>query len=226
MSTTQAGPDHRRGVRRRGARLPRRQRRRRGRPSRSRWGEGSDDVALFAEKSPRRRPTKSSGPRRGATRCSTPASAGSPARASTAAASCPSPTTALYASIEGDVPDPVQSRSASASGMVAPTILAHATDEVKDLYLAEALPGRHRRLPAVQRAGRRLRPGRPADQGGARTATSGSSTARRCGPRAPTTATSARSSAAPTPTSPSTRASPASSSTCTRPASRSGRCAR
>ena len=45
------------------------------------------------------------------------------------------------------------------------------------------------------------------------TATSGSSPARRCGPRAPSTATSARSSAAPTPTCPSTRASPASSST-------------
>ncbi len=58
------------------------------------------------------------------------------------------------------------------------------------------------------------------------TATSGSSPARRCGPRARTTPTSARSSAAPTPTCPSTRASPASSSTCRRPASRSARCAR
>ena len=67
---------------------------------------------------------------------------------------------------------------------------------------AGAVPRRHRRLPAVQRAGRGLRPGRPADARRCATATSGSSTARRCGRRAPSTPTSARSSAAPTPTLP------------------------
>ena len=50
-------------------------------------------------------------------------------------------------------------------GMVAPTILAHATDTVRDAYLTQALPGRSRRLPALQRARRRLGPGRPADRG-------------------------------------------------------------
>ena len=118
-----------------------------------------------------------------------------------------------YASLEGSYQIPSQSHFGIGLGMVAPTILAHATEKVKDLYLAKLYRGDLVASPAVQRAGRRLRPGRPADQGRQATATSGSSTARRCGPPAPTTATSARSSAAPTPTSPSTRASPASSST-------------
>ena len=81
-------------------------------------------------------------------------------------------------------------------------------------------------VPALQRARGRLRPGRPADPGRARTATSGSSTARRCGPRAASSPTSACCSPAPTPTSPSTRASPTSPSTCTSRASRSGRSGR
>ena len=57
------------------------------------------------------------------------------------------------------------------------------------------------------------------------TATSGSSTGRRCGPRAGTGPISACCSPAPIPTSPSTRASPTSRSTCTSRASRSARCA-
>ena len=57
-------------------------------------------------------------------------------------------------------------------------------------------------VPAVQRAGRRLRPRRPAEQGRSRTATSGSSPARRCGPPAARSPTSACSSPAPTPTCP------------------------
>ena len=65
-------------------------------------------------------------------------------------------------------------------------------------------------VPAVQRARRRLRPRRPHDQGGHATATSGSSTARRCGPRAARSPTSACCSPAPTPTCRSTRASPSS----------------
>ena len=69
------------------------------------------------------------------------------------------------------------------------------------------LRARHRHrpegvVPAVQRAGRRLRPRRPDRQGGARTATSTSSTARRCGRRAARSPTSACCSPAPTPTRP------------------------
>ena len=93
------------------------------------------------------------------------------------------------------------------------------------------LRARHRHrpegvVPALQRARRRLRPRRPADARPSRTATSGSSPARRCGPRAARSPTSACSSPAPTPTCPSTRASPTSRSTCTSRASRSGRCGR
>ena len=85
---------------------------------------------------------------------------------------------------------------------------------------AAAAPHVHRRgrlVPALQRARRRLRPGRPGHAGRSATATSGSSPARRCGTRSPTSPTAACSSPAPTPTRPSTRASPTSRSTCTRP---------
>ena len=62
------------------------------------------------------------------------------------------------------------------------------------------------------------------DPGRSRTATSGSSTARRCGPRAARSPTSACSRPHRPRRRPSTRASPTSRSTCTSPASRSARC--
>ena len=111
-----------------------------------------------------------------------------------------------------DVPDHERS-SASGSGMVAPTILAHAHRRCQGPLPAASCSGATSSAascsasPAPAPTWPACRP-RPSA-----TATSGSSTARRCGPRARTTATSARSSAAPTPTCPSTRASPASSST-------------
>ena len=75
---------------------------------------------------------------------------------------------------------------------------------------ARALPAPdvHRRgglVPAVLRAGCRLRLRRPRHPGGHATATSGSSTGRRCGTRWPTSPTSACSSPAPIPTRRSTR---------------------
>ena len=120
-------------------------------------------------------------------------------------------------SLEGQYQVPNQSMFTIGLGMVAPTILAHGSDAAKDAYLANDVPRRHRRLPAVLRARRRQRPRQPADQGRARRRRVGRSPGRRCGRRAPSTATSARSSPAPTPTCPSTRGSPASSSTCGRP---------
>ena len=71
----------------------------------------------------------------------------------------------------------------------------------------------HRRgdlVPGLLRARRRLRPRRAQDARGARTATSGSSPARRCGRSARSTRSGACSSRAPTPTRRSTRASPTS----------------
>ena len=70
--------------------------------------------------------------------------------------------------LEGQYDVPDQGFFGIGLGMVAPTILAHATDTAKDAYLRQAVPRRHRRLPAVQRARRRLRPRHPADQGRAR----------------------------------------------------------
>ena len=131
-----------------------------------------------------------------------------------------------YDSLESRYETPNMGVFTISLGMVAPTILAHATPEVQDALPPRPLPGRHGRVPAVQRAGRRLRPRRPPDPRRPRR--------RRVDPQRPegldvaarTTPTSARSSAAPIPTSRSTRASPGSWSTCGRPASRSDRCAR
>ena len=92
------------------------------------------------------------------------------------------------AALEAQVRDArARASSASASAWSRPTILAHATDEVKD-----ALPARRctaatssaascsaSRAPAPTSPACRPRP--------SATATSGSSPARRCGPRAPTT---------------------------------------
>ena len=138
----------------------------------------------------------------------------------------PAPTSGRWNAARGQYDVPNQGFFGIGLGMVAPTILAHGTDDGQGHVPEGAVPRRHRRLPAVQRARRRLATSPACRPRPSATATSGSSTARRCGRRARSTPTSARSSPAPTPTCPSTRASPASSSTCTRPASRCARCAR
>ena len=92
-----------------------------------------------------------------------------------------------------------------------------------------AAAGVHRRgrlVPAVQRAGSGVRHGRPGHVAPNATATSGSSTARRCGRPTPTCRTGRCSSPGPIPSSPSTGGSRTSGSTSPPPASTSGRCAR
>ena len=116
--------------------------------------------------------------------------------------------------------------SSSASRWPGPTVVTHGSDELRGPAAPPDVHRRGRLVPALQRAGRRLRPRRPRLPGGPRRRRVGRSPARRCGTRSPTSPTGACSSPAPTPTRPSTRASPTSPSTCTRPASRSGRCAR
>ena len=111
-------------------------------------------------------------------------------------------------------------------GLAAPTLLAHGSDDLK----RRAAAARHHRrghvVPAVQRADATA-PTSPAwRRTPSATATSGSSTARSCGARAPTTPTSGCCSPAPTPTSRSTAASATSCCRCTSPASRSARCTR
>ena len=164
-------PAHHRGVRGRVPRVPRRQRQAEAR-------RGRQEVRLGRGRR-RRRHVRGGRPRAGAARpgrgqgsggpsASTPASATSPAPRSTAAASCPARYDRLYSSLEGEYEVPGQSFFGIGLGMVAPTIKDHAQDHVKAKYLPAMYRGRPRRLPAVQRAGRRLRPRRPADQGRAR----------------------------------------------------------
>src|SRR5215207_2472657 len=171
----------------------------------SAWGEGDDDVAMFEEVEPemeRGRLAEAKSWR--ATRYDAglgyitgPAEYGG--------RELPPSYGQLYSSLEARyaVPDPT-SRPATSPPCTGPTSSRASSS-------ASPVPGPT--WPACRR-------------GPNATATSGSSPARRCGHRAPTTATSARSSAAPTPTSPSTRGSPASSSTCTPRASTCARCAR
>ena len=111
-------------------------------------------------------------------------------------------------------------------GMTGPTLIAHGTEEQKQRYLRPMLRGRRGVVPAVLRA----RAPAAISPGCARrrcaTATSGSSTVRRSGTPARTTATGASCSRVPTPMYPSTAASRTSWSTCALPASTCGRCDR
>ena len=177
------------------------------------WGEGSDDVALFEEidrekETPRLGRAQAWRAKRydaGLGWISGPKEFGGRelSRAHER----------VYSQAEAQYRVPEQTFFGIGLGMVAPTILAHAQPHVQERYLPKLYRGDIVGLTAVQRAGRRQRPREPADARPTATATSGSSPARRSGPRARTTATSARSSAAPTPICPSTRASPVSSST-------------
>ena len=131
----------------------------------------------------------------------------------------------IWREVKGNYPMP-DSEFIISHGMCLPML-----DRVRHPRAEGALPRRqHLRqddvVPDVLRAGRRLRRRQPADQGRARRRRVGASTARRCGPRSPTSATTAWSSPAPIPTSSSTPASRCSSSTCARPASRSARSTR
>ena len=74
-------------------------------------------------------------------RSSTPASAGSPGPTRTAGGRCRSRTSACTRSLESRFDTPSTSAFGIGLGMVAPTILAHATDEVKDAYLRKLYRG-------------------------------------------------------------------------------------
>ena len=98
-----------------------------------------------------------------------------------------------------------------------PTIIAHGTAEQTERWVAPDPPGRARLVPAVQRAGGRLRPGRAQHPGHPGRRRVVARPARRCGPRWPSGPTWASAWPAPTPTCPSTGASPTSWSTCASP---------
>ena len=91
---------------------------------------------------------------------------------------------------------------AVAIGMVGPTIIAHGTEEQKEYYLPRMLNGEHIWCQLFSEPGAGSDLAGPRDPRRSTTATSGSSTARRCGPPARTSATGASSSPAPTGTCP------------------------
>ena len=117
------------------------------------WGEGSDKVTLFDEKARTKSSRSSRRHRPGARRSSTPGSAGSPARRPTAAASCPSPTTERGPRLEDKYAVPnqgfVRHRARHGRAHDPRPRDRHREGQVP----AAALAWRHRRLPAVQRAG-------------------------------------------------------------------------
>ncbi len=50
--------------------------------------------------------------------------------------------------------------------LAAPVMLAHGSDELRQRFIRPTVTGEITWVPAVQRAGRGLRPGRPYDDGG------------------------------------------------------------
>ena len=127
------------------------------------WGKGSDGV--LEEKTPEEERAEVEAGRSGASRSSTPASAGSPDRRSTGRELTPA-YERLYQSIEAEFDTPSQSPFGIGLGMVAPTILAHATDKVKDAYLRKMYRGEIVGCQLFSEPGAGLRPGRAADQRG------------------------------------------------------------
>ncbi len=137
-------------------------------PERFVWGEGSDKVGLLPERTPEQERGR---PRRRPVLGPDVFDAGfgwitGPGR-STGAGSCPASTSASTTAVAADYKTPSLAVFGIGLGMVAPTILAHATDEVKAGLPAQDAPRRHRGLPALQRAGRRLGPRLAPDPGGA-----------------------------------------------------------
>ena len=110
------------------------------------WGEGSDKVALFDEKArDREQEELAKAQEWRATQVRRRLRLDHRAGRSTAAASCPAPTSGCGPRSRASTTCPTSASSASGSGMVAPTILAHATDAAKDRYLRAPVPRRPRR---------------------------------------------------------------------------------
>ena len=109
------------------------------------WGEGSDNVAMFEERDREPRAPCSPRPRRGGPSGSTPASAGSPAARVRRPRSAERATSGAYDALEAQYEVPNQSFFGIGLGMVAPTILAHATRRRQGPLPAADVPRRHRR---------------------------------------------------------------------------------
>ena len=161
----------------------------------------------------------------GASGWSTPVGRARPGRSSGTGAGCRQPTRPRSASelAAAGAPGTPAGRGV---GLAAPTILEHGSDDLK-----RRLPAPDRDRAPIGGASCSASPATGLTSPGSSpaptaTATSGSSTGRSCGTRAPTMPSTACSSPAPTGTPRSTAASRTSRSTCANPVSRCARCAR
>jgi len=130
------------------------------------WGQGSDSVALFAERSSEEEEAEVvAGQVLAAARCSTPASGGSPGPRPTAAGRCPRPTSGSTSRAKRPFDTPSQAPFGIGLGMVAPTILAHATEATGQRYLRSLYRGDIIACQLFSEPSAGLRPGQPPDQG-------------------------------------------------------------
>jgi alkylation response protein AidB-like acyl-CoA dehydrogenase len=99
------------------------------------WGEGSDSVAIFTEKTPEEERADLETAREWRRRVFDAGFGWITGPAAYGGRELPASYERLYRSLEAAYDTPSQTVFGIGLGMVAPTILAHATDEVKDLYL-------------------------------------------------------------------------------------------
>ena len=105
------------------------------------WGQGSDDVSLFPEKSPEQQEADLAVSRAWAQRVFDAGFGWITGPVEYGGRGLPSEYQRIWGRVASDYHTPSQSIYGIGLGMVAPTILAHATDEVKEAYLRKMWRG-------------------------------------------------------------------------------------
>ena len=105
------------------------------------WGQGSDDVSLFPEKSPEQQEADLAVSRAWAQRVFDAGFGWITGPIEYGGRGLPSEYQRIWGRVASDYRTPSQSIYGIGLGMVAPTILAHATDEVKEAYLRKMWRG-------------------------------------------------------------------------------------
>ena len=105
------------------------------------WGEGSDDVSLFPERSPEQQQSDMDAARSWAQKVYDAGFAWITGPVEYGGRGLPSEYASAYRSIASEYATPSLSVYGIGLGMVAPTILAHATEEVKQAYLPKMWRG-------------------------------------------------------------------------------------
>ncbi len=132
------------------------------------WGEGSDHVGLFPERTPAEDAADLAAARTWARRVFDAGFGWITGPTGYGGRGLARDYQRIFNAVAADYKTPSMSVYGIGLGMVAPTILAHATEEVKEAYLRPHVPRGHRRLSAVQRAVLRIGPRLAPDQGGPR----------------------------------------------------------